>query len=346
SSVSEIAFARELGLDVIICDHHEEPKELPSGVVAFLNPHLQGETYPFKGLSGCGVVFKLCQALWKSFELPEGREKWFLDLAAISTVADMMDLVGENRIITAYGLKVLNKTRRKGLQALMSDMRAGPHGIGTYEIGFVIAPRLNAAGRIDHANTAYELLTTEDAEEAKAIAHSLNATNGERQSQTARIVKEAKEQVASQLADRKVLVAFGKDWSPGVVGLVSGRLTEQYYRPSLVITKSEKGIVGSGRSIPGFNITEALSHASQYLERFGGHDGACGFTVKSEEDIDAFADALNRIADEKFSDEDLVKSLAIDMELSLELVDWDFVRALEQMEPYGMGNPMPKFVSR
>jgi len=344
SSVDEVAYARTKGLDVIICDHHEEPLALPKHVAAFLNPHLAGETYPFKSLAACGVVFKFIQAMWKSFGLPTGQEKWFLDLVAIATVADMMPLVGESRIFTAFGLTVLNKTKRPGLQSLIALSQVEPGRVGAYEIGFVIAPRLNAAGRIDHANTAYELLETPHASRAAELAQSLNETNKERQSETARITKEASEQVASQLP-AKVLVAKGEDWPVGVVGLVSGRITEQFFRPSLVVTKSEKGLVGSGRSIPGFNITEALAEASEYLERFGGHEGACGFTLKSKDALPPFIEKLNAIADRKLKDEDLTKTLPIDMELSLGQTDWELLTLLERLEPHGMGNPMPKFAS-
>ncbi|MEK7188894.1 MAG: single-stranded-DNA-specific exonuclease RecJ, partial [Patescibacteria group bacterium] len=344
SSVAEVAYARSKGIDVIICDHHEEPAELPQEVTAFLNPHLSGETYPFKGLAACGVVFKLCQALWSSFKLPEGQEKWFLDVVAIATVADMVELKGENRVFTAFGLKVLAKTKRPGLQSLISGSQIDPRALRAYEIGFMIAPRLNAAGRIDHANTAYELLETSDASRGASLAQSLNETNKERQAQTVRITKEASEQVKNQLP-AKVLVALGEDWPVGVVGLVSGRITEQFWRPSLVVTKSEKGLVGSGRSIPGFNITQALSEASEYLERFGGHEGACGFTLKSGDALAPFAAKLNAIADAKLSDADLVKALAIDTELSLDQIDWELLELLKRLEPHGVGNATPKFVS-
>ncbi|MBI1961699.1 MAG: single-stranded-DNA-specific exonuclease RecJ [Parcubacteria group bacterium] len=344
SSVSEVAYARSKGIDVIICDHHEEPAELPAEVVAFLNPHLSGETYPFKGLAAAGVVFKFVQALWQFFELPRGHEKWSLDLVAIATVADMMPLVGENRVFVAFGLKVLNKTKRQGLRSLISGMQAKSPELGTYEVGFMIGPRLNAAGRIDHASTAYELLETSDPAKAAELAQALDQANKERQSQTLAITKEAEEQVKGQLP-AKVLVAKGEDWPVGVVGLVSGRITEQFWRPSLVVARSEKGLVGSGRSIPGFNITEALSEASEYLERFGGHEGACGFTLKPDADVGAFVAKLNQIADATLADADLVKALRIDMELSLARIDWELVELLKKLEPHGVGNPTPTFAS-
>ncbi|MDP1709619.1 MAG: DHH family phosphoesterase, partial [Candidatus Komeilibacteria bacterium] len=198
SNVAEVAQARALGLDVIIIDHHEEPPQLPQGVTAFLNPHLAGETYPFCELAAVGVAFKVVQAIWQSFNLPTGHERWFLDIVAIATITDMMPLLNENRIFVHFGLLVLNKTKRLGLQALLKSM-GGENELGVYDIGFKIGPRLNAAGRIDHANSAYELLIEKDLGQANELAQALSATNVERQSETERILRAALEQVATQV---------------------------------------------------------------------------------------------------------------------------------------------------
>lgn len=345
SNVAEVKYAQNFGLDVMILDHHEEPPELPQGVVAFLNPHLKNEPYPFKNLAAAGVVFKAAQALWQSFNLPPGGEKWLLDLVAIATVTDMVPLLGENRIFVKYGLKVLNKTRRPGLQSLIEVMRSAAGPLGVYEIGFMIGPRLNAAGRLDHANTAYKLLTAASKDEALELAGSLNSTNIERQSETARILKEALIQVEPQLEHHRVLVAMGENWPVGLVGLVSGRITEKYNRPSLVATQTEKGLTGSGRSILGFNITEALSSARDLLERFGGHEGACGFTIKTGSSLEALQSALDERAGQVLTEADLLKTLAIDAELPLAEIDFDLLAALADLEPYGMANPRPKFVA-
>ncbi|MBI4122536.1 MAG: single-stranded-DNA-specific exonuclease RecJ [Parcubacteria group bacterium] len=344
-NVHEVAHARAKGIDVVILDHHEEPAELPRDTAAFLNPHLSGETYPFKNLAAAGVAFKAVQALWKSFNLPEGQEKWFLDLVAIATVTDMMPLVGENRALVTYGLKVLNKTRRSGLLALIAAAKKTPGELGVYEIGFMLGPRLNAAGRLDHASTAYELLETQDARTARDLAELLNATNSERQSETERLLAEALLQVKPQLSERKVLVAVGDNWPVGVVGLVSGRITELYHRPSLVISRSGEKLVGSGRSIPGFNITEALAEGAEHLAKFGGHEGACGFTLHSEEALAPFGATMNAVAERILSDEDLVKTLTLDAELSFDAVDFTLAAELERLAPFGMGNPRPKFSS-
>jgi len=345
SSVDEIAYAKEKGLDIIILDHHEEPPQLPKEVSAFLNPHLERETYPFKNLAAVGVVFKVVQALWKSFDLENGHDKWMLDLVAIATIADMMELVGENRIFVKYGLVVLNKTQRIGLQSLITTLQYKSKELGVYEVGFLIAPRINAAGRIEHATGAYELLETPNSSIADDLAQTLNTTNLSRQSETTRILDEALEQVQSQLESNKVLMAKADNWSAGVVGLVSGRITERFYRPSLVMTKTEKGITGSGRSIPGFNITDALEKSSKFLSSFGGHEGACGFTLKSEEVFDDFCLELNKIADEQLSEQDLVKSIIIDTELTFDDISFDLIEQIEKLSPFGMGNPTPKFAS-
>lgn len=344
SNVEEVAHARSLGLDIIIIDHHEEPPQLPQGLVAFLNPHLSGETYPFRELAAVGVAFKAVQAIWQSFNLPIGHERWLLDIVAIATITDMMPLIDENRIFVHFGLLVLNKTRRPGLQALLKSI-GNENNLGVYDIGFKIGPRLNAAGRIDHANAAYELLIEKDSNIANDFAQSLSTTNTERQGETERILRAALEQVAAQVRDNLVLTAIGDDWQVGVVGLVSGKITEKYHRPSLVMTRTTKGVVGSGRSINGFNITAALAKERQFLERFGGHAGACGFTLKDEALLPEFQKALNFIAQQELSDDDLLKTLKIDLEIKLNQINWILVNTLTALAPFGMGNPRPKFLS-
>lgn len=345
SNYEEVLYAKKKNLDVIVLDHHEEPERIPEGLSAFLNPHISGETYPFKFLSAAGVAFKAVQALWKEFNLPKGHEKWFLDLVAIATVADMMPLTGENRILVGYGLKVLNKTKRNGLLALIRESKKKIGSLGVYDIGYIIGPRLNAAGRLEHANVAFELLSSKEEAKAKELAIVLNNTNLERQAETDRILKEAILQIEPQVSKNKVLVAMAENWPVGVVGLVSGRITEKFNRPSLVISKDKEKFTGSGRSIKGFNITKALQESSEFLLRFGGHEGACGFTLASESVLDAFVDKINKIASKELSEDDLKKTIAIDAKISFEDLDFDFVLDLERLSPFGMGNPKPKFAS-
>lgn len=339
SNVLEVAYAREKQMDVMILDHHAEPEVLPKDVTAFLNPHLSAESYPFKNLAAVGVVFKVVQAIWHSFGLKPGHEKWLLDLVATATVADMMDLVGENRIFVHFGLQVMNKGRRAGFRALRQSAQL--REITAHDIGFKIAPRLNAAGRIDHANTAYALLATDDMAEALSIAGILENTNSVRQAETERIVKEAYTHMLKNIDTRIVHAALGADWAPGVVGLASSRLTERLYRPTLVLTQLQGKIIGSGRSIPGFNITAALSENKQYLEKFGGHEGACGFTLASANVYDAFVAGMNESAHKILSKEQLIKMLRIDAVIRLPEIDWDMVSALSELAPFGMGNPKP-----
>lgn len=345
SNVGEVLYGRERGLDIMILDHHEEPPVKPEGVTAFINPQLSGETYPFKNLAAVGVVFKAAQALWQAFGLPVGEEKWFLDLAAIATVTDMMPLLDENRILVKYGLVVLNKTRRLGLEALIKAMNYAGGDLGVYEVGFMIGPRLNAAGRIDHANAAYELLETTDQEIANDLAASLNAANIERQTATERILRQALAQVEPQAESNLVLTAIGDNWPVGVVGLVASKITERFHRPSLVITRADKGLTGSGRSIPGFNITEALRGGKEHLTRFGGHEGACGFTLISEEALAPFRADMNKAAVAKLQAADLAKVLKVDMELDFNQVDFDLLNDLDSLSPYGIANPRPRFAS-
>ena len=347
SNVEEVAYARKLGMDVVIMDHHQEPAKLPQDVVAFLNPHLKGEKYPFAGFAACGVCYKAVQAMWKHFKLPQGMEKWFLDLVAIATVADMMDLQGENRNLVKHGLIVLNKTKRLGLLSLLQSAEVSVGGLGVYEIGFRIAPRINSAGRLDHANTAFELLETENIQTAKKLAQDINFTNSNRQSETESIINDVIDNQIKTQVDKNnfVLTAIGESWPPGVVGLVSSRITEKYHRPSLVITNSSKGWVGSGRSIRGFNITDALGKCSQYLSKFGGHDGACGFSLKSGKVVLDFSKKMNLTAKEELTKKDLEKTLLLDMDISLSKIDFDFAANIEKFSPFGMGNPKPKFSS-
>ncbi|MAF24060.1 single-stranded-DNA-specific exonuclease RecJ [bacterium] len=349
-NVEEVAGLQDKGIDVIITDHHSEPETLPKAL-ALINPNLKREKYPFKGLSGAGVAFKVAQALssehskYKVTPLPEGYEKWLLDLVSIGTVADMMQLLGENRTIVHFGIVVLRKTKRVGLQALSKQMKYSLAEADAGTIGFQIGPRLNAAGRLNHASTAYQLLVTEDREEATSLADELEATNKERQRITDEIKKEAKAQIG-EVKTQKLLAAHGAGWPTGVVGLVSGRITDEFHRPSLVIGKSQAGLVGSGRSIPGFDITAALRSSSEFLERFGGHKQACGFTIKDEASLQPFIDKMTNLAAKKLSNKDIQKVVEVEAEVDIVEVNWDLWEDLRKLEPYGVGNPQPILLAK
>ena len=354
TNVAEVAALQMGGVDVIVTDHHNPPDVLPQAFT-LLDPKLPGETYPYPHLSGTGMAFKLVQALLadatraKHPKLkfpPVGYEKWLLDLVAVSTVADMCELVGENRTLVHYGLTVLRKTRRLGLRALMDVAKVAPESVDTQAIGFGLAPRLNAAGRMNHASSAYHLLVKTDPTEVERLAEELDEQNRKRQQLTEQMRQSARGQV-TPAGERKLLFAHDKDWSPGLVGLVAGRIADEFGRPAVVVGRTGEGNwVGSGRSVHGFNITEALSECREYLSRFGGHYFACGFTVKDEASLKPFREHLEHLAAAALTDDEVAAILPIDAELDLAQVTFQLQEELQRLEPFGTGNPKPRFVSR
>ncbi len=351
SNVAEVARAAELGMDVIITDHHHEPPQRPAAY-ALLNPQLVDSGYPFPHLAGSGVAFKLAQALIRASGLEkvngltkEGFEKWLLDFVAISTVTDFMPIIGENRTLVKYGLVVLRKSPRPGIRALAEAMSTRQENFDTTSIGFQIGPRLNAAGRMDHASTAFRLLISTNFEEAQAIAAALNQSNTERQKLTETIVRQAKQAIGEVNDTRKLLAAVGTGWPVGVVGLVAGKLADEHHRPVLVMADHDGEVTGSGRSIPQFDITAALHTTKSILERFGGHAGACGFTLKPE-NVQKFVQAMEAEAAKQLTAKDLIKDIAIDVDVPLPAVDWPLLDTLEQFEPFGEDNPKPLFCCR
>lgn len=341
----EIAQAMKKGIDVIVTDHHEEPPELPKAY-AIINPHVKGEQYPFDGLSGVGVAFKFAQALIKhdgGKKIKEGYDKWLLDLVALGTIGDLVPLIGENRTLVKYGIVVLRKTKRVGLQELAKALNITLETFDTSRIGYSIVPRLNAAGRIDHANTAYELLMTRDRVQGQKVSEDLEETNKERQRITEKMVNESKKQIG-EVRNQKILFAMGDGWQVGVVGLVAGRLADRYARPAIVMGADNGEAVGSGRSIKGFDITKALVESRELLVRFGGHASACGFTLKKE-NVELFKQKMVSIAEREITEEELTKQIFIESEVTLEQLGWNIAEALEDFEPFGTGNERPKFVS-
>jgi len=336
NAVESVDIANELGLDVIITDHHQLTGEIPKAA-AVVNPHQPNDTYPCKDLTGVGVAFKLVQALSDN----DPWIKWLLDIVAIGTVADCQSLLYENRILVKWGLFVLQKTRWIGLKKLLeaAGINAGPYD--TYQIGFIIAPRINAAGRIDSADIALKLLLTDDAAEAELLADKLDELNRQRQAHTERILSEAREQVLA-LGDKKILLAAGEGWHRGIVGLVAGKLTEEFYRPVLVMEKTATEAVGSARSIGNFNIVEAISASSEILVKYGGHPQAAGFTLKSEH-IELFHKNLLEYAEQTLTEEDLSPTLHYDAEIELKDINDSLLALLEKFAPFGQGNPRPRF---
>lgn len=349
SNVEEIQRAKELGLDVIVLDHHHQPATLPPAD-AIINPVFDDEQYPFRGFSSAGVAFTLVRALLQETELgrkvgaqlSSGWEKWLLDLVAISTVADMMPLRGENRILVRYGLMVLRKTRRPGLRALFTTMGSALDRADEYTIGFMVAPRLNAAGRLHHASMAVELLLTSDARRARDLAEQMHAINQDRQRLTELAVAEALEQV-DPTTDRSAAAVFAPHWSPGILGLVAGRLAERLWRPVVVMTENDGQIVGSGRSVPSVDIMAIMDEGREHFRRYGGHPGACGFTLVSVEQQSQFSDWFRQRLVGTWNPDETAKTLRIDGTISTDDIRPEGLDALETLGPYGIEHPRPVF---
>ena len=350
ANVDQVAYANSLGFDVIITDHHQRQVELPQAY-AILHPGLDEETYPWKYLSGGGVAFKFVQGLlrYEGCHLSpadrEAHEKWLLDLVAISTVADMVRLQGESRTLTRYGLVVLRKTRRLGLKKLIETAGLGFEHLDTYAISFQIAPRINAAGRMDHANAAYALLISENPTEADELARALNLTNTERQKVTEEMLLASCQQIGEIKPNQYVVTAFEPAWGLGLVGLVAGKLVQEYNRPALVMCETGDKIAGSGRSgVGGFDLAAALTECKQYLIAYGGHKEAAGFSL-SKDKLEDFLKAFKAIAQRQLKGVDLTPTISIDLALPLSRADWDVQRLVDQLEPVGQQNPTPRFAS-
>jgi len=349
SNTAEIAFAAEKGIDVIVTDHHQEPAELPAKAFSIIHPKISGEAYPCKFLSGGAVAFKLSQALLKTRPIPkvEAFEKRLTELAAIALVADMVPLLGEARTLTNFGLRVLNKTTRIGLVKLYETAGIVPGAVTTTTIGFQIAPRINAAGRMDHANGAVALLNAVDAEEATRLAIALNDTNTERQRVTKTMTDQVREQIlATGQEAAPVLVAYDEKWPAGLMGLVAGKIVEEFNRPAFVFTKKNDGeLVGSGRSIPAWNLILAMQKIPDAFLRFGGHIGAAGMSILPEK-FDDFKKRIVELGKNDLAGKDLTPALDVDAEISLLQIDWELEKWLAKFEPHGMGNRPPLFVGR
>jgi len=339
----------ELGIDTIVCDHHTMPEVLPETAI-LIHPLVPGETYPNKSLCGTGVAFKLASGLiaharTRGAGLPDGYEKWLLDLVAIATVTDVMPLTGENRVLETYGLLVLNKTKRIGLQKLIEAAGSNAGALDTYSIGFQLGPRINAAGRMDHANAALYLLLEEDEAKATELASALNAANVARQKASETMYQAAKRLVGDP-GDRPVIIVASEGWPAGLVGLVAGKLVNDFGRPVYVAGKEGEKYVGSGRSIPGFDVTAGLREASAFLDKFGGHPQACGFSTQGDDRFLQAVALMEAYAKKELAGIDLVTTLSIDAEILLSQADWALQEAVARCAPFGEGNPRPIFAIR
>lgn len=363
SNVEPVKALKDAGIEVIITDHHVPSPELPPAD-AIIHALVPGETYPDKGLPGAGVAFKLAQGMLKEHQktnaaLPDGQphegfEKWLLDLVAIAAIGDMVPLLGESRTLTRYGLTVLNKTKNLGLKKLFiaaslvdenGQLKRG--AFDAQNISYQIVPRLNAAGRMDHANTAFALLLSEDENEATSLAEQLNKNNTDRQKMTEQLVNQAIQYIKeTKQENNAVLIAFNESWPAGLLGLVSGKIKDLYYKPSFAVTIIDGEFVGSARSIPEFNLMAAMESMRELFVKFGGHPQAGGVSIASQELFEKFKDKIIRLAEKELAGKELVPHLIIDAEVSLEDVDWKLYDILQKFEPFGQANEEPLYLAR
>lgn len=381
TAVDETEYAKSLGIDIVITDHHECQEILPDAV-AVVNPHQSDCQYPFKSLAGVGVIFKVICAFeiinfgYRSNEAEAVKSIYyrFADLAAIGTIADVMPIIDENRIIVKFGLEMITKTKRIGLLALMEAASLGSNPnvravvpdnkpkaekqrkINSTYIGFTIAPRINAAGRISSASKAVELLLAEDVDTAWELAYELCEINYQRQLEENKIADEAYKKIENELDlnSQKVIVIEDDEWLQGVVGIVSSKVTEKYGLPSILISfdGAANGVQsgldlgkGSGRSIKGFNLVDALSHSKDTLVKYGGHELAAGLTVRRK-DVDAFRTKINEYANQILTEEDLCYTIEADREINISSATLDLAKELSILEPFGNMNPTPNFIMR
>ena len=343
SAYKEAKQAREMGLDLIITDHHSVVGPLPPAL-AVINPKRDDSTYPFRELAGVGVAFKLLQQLFRTTGRGEHLDE-FLDLVALGTVADLVPLLGENRYLVKRGLEVLNTTNRLGIKELINCAGLKPGLIDTDTISYILAPRLNATGRLDHALTSYDLLTTESPDKAQQLAKLLELRNAERQKLTDQILTQAEEKIKSLAPDTPLLMIGDKDFHIGVNGIVASKLVDRFYRPALVLELGEEESRGSARSIPEFDLMAALSECQEFLSHFGGHAQAAGFTLPST-NIGPLQEKLLAIAKDRLGSVELHPSLNIEAEVPLTSLGGQTFEFIKKLEPFGQANPVPVFLTR
>lgn len=339
SSIKEVEYAKKLGMQIIVTDHHECQSEIPDTIV--VNPKRKDCTYPFKYLSGCGVALKLVQALWFHYGLTGFDD--YLDVAAIGTIADVVSLTGENRIIVKNGLKMLKTSDKCGIKAI-KEVFGLKGDINSYNVAFQIAPRINAVGRLSNAKIAVELFTTNDYDKALQIAKFLDQENKNRQQIEEEILNDAIEQIESSSALKydRVIVLSSDKWHIGVVGIAASKVCERYNRPVILIcTEGENGR-GSGRSIEGFNLFEHLCKCSEYLTKFGGHEMAAGISIEKK-NIGAFRKKINELA-EKVSSDIFEEKLYLDLCIDEKSVNMENAEMIQNLQPFGAGNPSPVFM--
>ena len=340
SGTEEVAYAYELGMEVIITDHHEPLDELPNAL-AIIDCKRKDNKYPFNSLAGVGVAFKLIQALGIELKLDEKEYLKFLDIVCIGTISDIVPLVDENRVIAKLGLKLVEQTRSPGVRALLNA--AAYKEVNSNTVSFGIAPRINACGRMGHERDALDLFLTENIVEANKITEKLNEYNKKRQDIEKKIFEEAIDKIEKEnLKENNALVVGAEDWHHGVIGIVASKITELYFKPSILICFEGEDGNGSGRSIPGFDLHAALCSSSKYLEKYGGHEMAVGLSLKKDK-FDDFKKVFEEIAKEA-NTEEIVPVIKIDKEINLKDITLESVKSLKLLEPFGESNKTPIFI--
>ncbi len=339
-AVDQIEYANEKGLDFIICDHHNPDSEIPNAI-AVLNPKQEDCNYPFKELSGCGVGFKFIQAFSEQNNILLEKITPLFDLLSISIAADLVPITGENRLLAYFGLKQLNEHPRIGIKALMDISK--PKGNWTIsDIVFGIAPRINAAGRIEHGKIAVDILTATNQEKAAKLAEQIESLNSKRRGFDQEVTKEALKMIDE---NKKSTVVYSENWHKGVVGIAASRLIETHYKPTVVLAEKEGELTGSARSVKGFDLYNAIKSCEQYLEKFGGHKYAAGLSLKKE-NLQNFIEAFEKVVSSTITKEQLAPEIGIDMELTLDEIDDKFFRIIQQFAPFGPQNRSPIFISK
>ena len=340
SAVEEVQYANSLGLEVIITDHHEPGEKLPEAI-AIVDAKRKDNEYPFRNLAGVGVVFKLIQAISINLNLDEKEYLKYLDIVCIGTISDIVPLVDENRVIVKLGLKLVEQTKNIGLKTILQ--LSGYQKVDSTTISFGIAPRINACGRMGHQEDALKLFLSNDKQEVYELAEKLNEYNIQRQSKEKQIFLEALDKIKKDsIYNNRIMVIDGENWHHGVIGIVASKITEMYFKPSILLCFEGEEGKGSGRSIPGFDLHDALSKCEQSLEKFGGHAMAIGLTVKKDK-LDNLRNMLDEIAKEKQIDK-IVSILRIDAQADLKDIDMQIVDSLKELEPFGEENKVPLFV--
>lgn len=342
-SIEHVNYANKKNIDFIICDHHRPGEMLPKAI-AILNPKREDCSYPYDELCGCGVGFKLIQALGQNRNQDIHYFIPYLDLVATAIAADIVPMTGENRVLAKFGLEVINSNPRPGIQALIQNIKKKTLTIS--DVVFIVAPRINAAGRIKHGNYAVQLLTEFNLEQANEFAAEIEEFNTNRRGLDQQITKEALLQIENNQEEKRFSsVVYQEDWHKGVIGIVASRLIEKYYRPTIVFTKSGDKLAASARSVKDFDVYNALEACSDYLEQFGGHMYAAGMTLK-EENYENFKNAFEKIVEQTIHPDLLIPEIAIDAEINFSDINPKFVRILDQFEPFGPQNMHPIFLTK